>query len=142
MLGARLLTLEALAFLLQTALSGFLLSPVVSSGRGHGILLPFVVSRVSSRGGDHDPFFLGFQALSCVIDGAAASGADPTMLHTSQISSLLSSNDLQWLGLDPQMRLRRLDRQHLPYLAFHRHLFENRMKAPSFALHQGESDPD
>jgi predicted restriction endonuclease len=45
------------------------------------------------------------------------------------ISPVFSSNDLQSLGLYPQMRLRRLDRHHLPYLAFHRHLFENRAKA-------------
>jgi putative restriction endonuclease len=58
------------------------------------------------------------------------------------ISPLLSSNDLQSLGLDPRMRLRRLDRQHLPYLAFHRHLFENRAQALNLAPDKAEGDPD
>jgi hypothetical protein len=63
-LGTGLFTLEPLALLLEAALPGFLLAPMVSFGLGHGVLLRFVVSPRFSLGGDHDPFFMFVQALS------------------------------------------------------------------------------
>jgi hypothetical protein len=60
---ARLLAATLLG-LLRSFLLGTLDSLLVCLGLGHGKLLPLVASPCASAGGDHDPFFMWFQALS------------------------------------------------------------------------------
>src|SRR6266511_5199506 len=86
-LRPRLLSLEPLTLLVQAVLPGFLQSLVISCGLGHGSLLRFVAVPRSWHGGDHDPFFMGYQALSHGLDDSAASVAASDKKRTSQESS-------------------------------------------------------
>src|SRR5215831_1248763 len=84
-----LFTLEPLARLLEAMLLCLLCSflpgtldvLVVCSALGHGRLLLVVAAPRFSHGGDHDPFFIWFQALSwpsaCWPPSVTASGKDP-----------------------------------------------------------------
>src|SRR6266511_4543428 len=83
-LRPRLLSLEPLTLLVQAVLPGFLQSLVRSCGLGHGSLLRFVAVPRSWHGGDHDPFFMGYQALSHGLDDSAASVAASDKKRTSQ----------------------------------------------------------
>src|SRR6266511_551462 len=91
-LRPRLLSLEPLTLLVQAVLPGFLQSLVISCGLGHGSLLRFVAVPRSWHGGDHDPFFMGYQALSHGLDDSAASVAASDKKRTSQAVAMQGSS--------------------------------------------------